>query len=151
MKLHIFLAWTLKILWGTRGKTTKLHCFAVYAPLIHTPCNRNGHHGQKIKKHLILVSIKKKLWGNRVKTTKLHCICVYALYIDSPCKWKRSSETKGQNTKLHLFLAGTRGKATKLHCFVCMCYILMILIKEEVVMYISRITETTPLLSLTIK
>ena len=44
-----------------------------------------------------------------------------------------------------------QGKTTKLHSFVCMCYILMLLIKGNVIMYLRKITETKPFLALTLK
>ena len=62
-----FLALTLKKTRGSRGKTTKIYCFCVYALNIDIP-----YDGKR-------VPIAKHLRGSRGKTTKLHCFCVHAL------------------------------------------------------------------------
>ena len=137
-----FMHAPLKKIWGTWGKTTKLHFFVcmpyILILLVMEMVISSKRTNYNTTPNSSINSLKNR--GSRGKTTKLHCfLCVCPTYRHS-MKGKRSSRTKGKTMKLHLFLActlekiwGTWGKTTKLHCFVCMPYILILLVMEKVI------------------
>ena len=71
------------------------------------------------------------------KTAKLHCFCVYAINIYTPCKGKGDKVLKAkQPFFLACTLEKTEGPRLKLHNytgFVCIPYILILLVLEMVI------------------
>ena len=71
------------------------------------------------------------------KTAKRHCFCVYAINIHTPCKGKGDKVLKAkQPVFLACTLEKTEGPRLKLHNytgFVCLPYVLILLVLEMVI------------------
>ena len=118
------------------GKTAKLHCFCVYAINIYTPCKGKGDKVLKAKQPFFLACTLKKQRVQGLNYITTLVLCVYPIYWYS-LQWKGSSVLK---VKLHLILVSTRknseGPGVKLQnytVFVCMPFILILLVMERVI------------------
>ena len=103
-----FLALTLKTR-GSRGKTTKIYCFCVYALNIDIPYDGKRKSCMRaiiIKLHPSCIN-HKQIQRATGKTAKIHCFCVYAINIYTPCKGKGDKVLKA---KQPFFLACTLKK-----------------------------------------